>query len=47
MNILIWLMIIIEITAGLASTGYIVVAMPAIFIWKVYRKYKYHISLND
>ena len=47
MNILIWLMIIIEIIAGLASTGYIVVVMPAILIWKVYRKYKYHISLND
>lgn len=29
------------------STAYLVLAMPVIFGWKVYRKFKYHIGLYD
>lgn len=47
MNILIWLMMIIGGAAGIFSTVYLVLAMPLIFIWKVYRKVKYNIALYD
>lgn len=47
MDILIWIMIIVGGVAGVLSTVYLVLAMPVIFIWKVYRKIKYHIALYD
>lgn len=47
MNILIWILMIIGGTAGLASTLYLLVAMPVIFVWKMYRGIKYRISLFD
>lgn len=47
MDILIWIMMIVGGAAGLLSTAYLVVAMPAVFIWKVYRKIKYRIALCD
>lgn len=47
MNILIWILMIIGGTAGLASTLYLLVAMPTIIVWKVYRGVKYRISLFD
>ncbi|MCI5873306.1 MAG: hypothetical protein PUJ55_11330 [Clostridiales bacterium] len=47
MDIIIWIMIIVGGVAGLLSTVYLVLAMPAIFIWKIYRKVKYHIALYD
>lgn len=47
MDILIWVLMVIGGVAGLASTVYLVLAMPIIFGWKVYRKVKFGISLND
>ena len=45
MNILIWILMIVGGAAGMLSTAYLVLAMPVIFGWKVYRKLKYHIGL--
>lgn len=42
MNILIWILMIVGGAAGMLSTAYLVLAMPVIFGWKVYRKLKYH-----
>lgn len=47
MNIAVLLMAIIGGAAGFLSTFYIVVAMPGLFIWKLYRKVKYNIPLYD
>ena len=47
MNILIWILMIVGGTVGIASTAYLVLAIPVIFGWKVYRKAKYHIGLFD
>lgn len=47
MDILIWVLIILGGAAGLLSTLYIVVAMPAFFVWKVCRKIKHGYSLFD
>lgn len=47
MDIVIWILMIVGGAAGLLSTLYLVLAMPAIFIWKVYRKVKYNIALCD
>ena len=47
MNILIWILMIVGGAAGMLSTAYLVLAMPVIFGWKVYRKLKYHIGLYD
>lgn len=47
MNILIWILMIIGGAAGIVSTVYLVLAMPVIFVWKVYRKVRYHIALTD
>ena len=37
MNILIWILMIVGGAAGMLSTAYLVLAMPVIFGWKVYR----------
>ncbi len=47
MDILIWILMIIGGAVGILSTVYLVLAMPIIFLWKVYRKVKYHIALCD
>lgn len=47
MNILIWILMIIGGAAGLVSTLYLLVSMPVIFGWKVYRSIKYRIGLFD
>lgn len=47
MEIIIWIMMVVGGLAGILSTAYLVLAMPAVFIWKLYRKVKYHIALCD
>lgn len=47
MNIVVLIMAIVGGTVGLLATGYLVVMMPIMFGWKVYRKMKYKISLFD
>lgn len=47
MNILIYVLMIIGGAAGFLSTVYLVLAMPILFGWKVYRKVKYNIALFD
>lgn len=45
MSIGLWLMIFIGGAAGILSTLYIVVAIFAVFFYKLYRKIRYHVSL--
>ena len=47
MNIGVWIMIIVGGTAGVLSTLYLFLSMPVILVWKIYRKFRYHISLYD
>lgn len=47
MDILIWVLMIIGGAAGIFSTVYLVLAMPVIFLWKVYRRVRYHIAICD
>lgn len=47
MNILLYIVMLIGGAAGLFSTLYLVLAMPVLFLWKVYRKMKYKIALYD
>lgn len=47
MSIGIWLMVIVGGAAGLFSTLYIVVAIFAVFFYKLYRKIRYHMSFYD
>lgn len=32
--------------AGILSTLYLIVSLPAVIIWKIYRRFKYGYSLN-
>ena len=41
MQILIWVMMIVGGAAGLLSTAYLVLAMPIILVWKIFRKVKF------
>lgn len=45
MNIGIWIIIIVGGITGAASTLYMLVALPAVIIWKIYRKVRYKYSL--
>lgn len=47
MNIVLILIAIIGGTAGILSTLYCIISMIAVIIWKIYRKFKYHISVFD
>jgi len=47
MNAVIILLIVIYAIIGGASTLYLFLSMPAVIIWKFYRKFKYHISLMN
>ncbi len=41
------LCIIFMAVIGGLPTLYMVVSMPVILVWKIYRKFKYHISIYD
>ena len=45
MNIGMWLIVIIGGGVGLFSSVYLILSLPAVIIWKIYRKIKYRISL--
>lgn len=45
MNIGIWLIIIVGGLAGIVSTLYMLLSIPAIIVWKIYRKVRYKTSL--
>lgn len=47
MNIGILLIAIIGGAAGLLSTAYLVISLPAVLVWKVYRKVTKGISLMN
>jgi hypothetical protein len=47
MNAIIVLLIVVYAIIGGASTLYLFLSMPAVIIWKFYRKFKYHISLMN
>ncbi len=47
MNGVIVLLIVVYAIIGGLSTLYLFFSMPAVIIWKFYRKFKYHISLMD
>ncbi|GLC78655.1 hypothetical protein [Lacrimispora brassicae] len=47
MNTFIIIMIAIYGVIGGLSTLYLFFSMPAVIIWKIYRKFKYHISLMN
>ncbi len=47
MNAVIILLIVVYAIIGGASTLYLFLSMPAVIIWKFYRKFKYHISLMN
>lgn len=33
--------------AGLLSTVYLLISLPAVIIWKIYRRFRFGYSLND
>lgn len=45
MNILMWIIIIVGGGVGIISTLYMVLSIPAVLVWKVYRKIRYKKSL--
>lgn len=47
MSIGMWFMIIVGGAVGLFTILYLVVAIFAVLIFKIYRKVRYHISLYD
>lgn len=47
MNTIIVLLIVVYAIISGASTLYLFFSMPAVIIWKFYRKFKYHISLMN
>ncbi len=47
MNAVIILLIVVYAIIGGLSTLYLLFSMPAVIIWKFYRKFKYHISLMN
>lgn len=47
MNAVIILLIVVYAIIGGVSTLYLLFSMPAVIIWKFYRKFKYHISLMN
>ncbi len=47
MNPLIWVLVILGSVAGVGTTLYIIVSFFAVAAFKIYRKFKYHISLYD
>ncbi|WP_166435301.1 hypothetical protein [Lacrimispora indolis] len=47
MNAVIILLIAVYAVIGGLSTLYLFLSMPAVIVWKIYRKFKYHISLMN
>lgn len=47
MNIGILLIAVVGGAVGLFATLYLVVSFPAVLIWKIYRKARFGISLNN
>lgn len=45
MNILTWVVIIVGGGVGIISTLYMVLSIPAVIVWKIYRKIRYRKSL--
>ncbi|MBO5303768.1 MAG: hypothetical protein J6A92_06930 [Lachnospiraceae bacterium] len=41
------LLIIFMLVVGVLPCLYMLISMPAVIIWKIYRKIKYNISIND
>ena len=46
-NILLYIMIGIMALIGGGSSIFLVIALPAVIIWKIYRKIKYGYKLTD
>ncbi len=46
MNILIFIVALIGGTAGVLSTLYLTISLPAVIIWKVYRRIHKHIPIT-
>lgn len=46
MDFAITIVAIIGIVAGLISTAYLVVSLPAVLIWKIYRKIRFKTPLT-
>ncbi|MGO5052633.1 hypothetical protein ACTQ6A_08970 [Lachnospiraceae bacterium LCP25S3_G4] len=47
MNIGMLCLVIIGGVVGVATTLYLAFSLPAVLIWKLYRKFKYGLSLYD
>lgn len=47
MSIGLWIICIIGGAAGILSSAYLTVAMPAIIVWKFYRHLRFGTSMND
>ncbi len=41
MDLIIMIVAIIGIAAGLISTAYLVISLPAVLIWKIYRRIRF------
>lgn len=46
MDILIMIVAVIGIAAGLISTAYLVISLPAVLVWKIYRKVRFKTPLT-
>lgn len=46
MDFLIMIIAVIGIAAGLISTVYLVISLPAVIVWKIYRTVRYKIPLT-
>ena len=46
MDFIIMIVAIIGIVAGLISTAFLVVSLPAVIIWKIYRKIRFNTPLT-
>lgn len=47
MNIGLFIFIIFECIIGVLSTAYLTIGLPAVIIWKFYRKIRYGISIMN
>lgn len=47
MNFLVILLVLVYAVIGGASTLFLFFSMPVVIIWKIYRKFRYHISIMD
>ncbi|MBQ7955556.1 MAG: hypothetical protein IJ282_07370 [Lachnospiraceae bacterium] len=45
MNIVMWIIIIVGGAVGVISSLYMLLSIPAIIVWKIYRKIRYKCSL--